>query len=555
MITQVSRRLCKVSPSNLQAALQRSWNRVKEAMVVCLRQEWWLHFLNTSTHPSWARRNWKRCKTKIWMPWKPFRGARLRVLNLSQRVWKYVGQYREQLEAALDAGAGWGSKCGTTFCGMSGRTLKDPSRLFRRVRDKRGNLVLSKAAKAFHPGQDVYRSSAKNAARALHGLKSIWHTVKAIILRWQSRTVLSWGLSQKVKPWTFVQVWHLRESWRGRYPKHFKFKGWHPQCMCYAVPILMDEETFDENELGDLKAALRGTQYKRLEAKRMSLSMCRTASKWVKVHVKKHKQIGVHALFHQRQLHGRQVIQRVELWNQEANWPVQQQLSDPYATNHPSKDVGKQVGFDRSIANAWQVCCRKGYCKNTQPNCDHSTESGRNSTKGCGYSCQVQQMGLEYIHSWRCNGLIQATSYGRLTNWKNVLKMPSKNIRHSSMMLMKRSKKPGSTRLTFPICCNWLPPLQATNGNGLCQRLHAKTYWLNSNKGNPKAIDAAKGKSGKDIPHRAVKTDYKTDADVDETFKSINAEFTTDKWFANGDLKLSLQPGVALMVTHTWMVG
>lgn len=54
-----------------------------------------------------------------------------------------------------------------------------------------------------------------------------------------------------------------------------------------------------------------------------------------------------------------------------------------------------------------------------------------------------------------------------------------------------------------------------------------------------KAVDAAKGKSGKDIPHRAVKTDYKTDADVDETFKSINAEFTTDKWFANGDLKLS----------------
>ena len=29
------------------------------------------------------------------------------------------------------------------------------------------------------------------------------------------------------------------------------------------------------------------------------------------------------------------------------------------------------------------------------------------------------------------------------------------------------------------------------------------------------------------IFHRAVKTDYKTDADVDETFKSINAEFTT----------------------------
>ena len=36
--------------------------------------------------------------------------------------------------------------------------------------------------------------------------------------------------------------------------------------MCYAVPILMDEDTFDNNELGDLKAALRGTTYQHKQA-------------------------------------------------------------------------------------------------------------------------------------------------------------------------------------------------------------------------------------------------------------------------------------------------
>lgn len=30
------------------------------------------------------------------------------------------------------------------------------------------------------------------------------------------------------------------------YPKDFVFKGWHPQCRCYVVPILADEKEFDK---------------------------------------------------------------------------------------------------------------------------------------------------------------------------------------------------------------------------------------------------------------------------------------------------------------------
>lgn len=46
----------------------------------------------------------------------------------------------------------------------------------------------------------------------------------------------------------------------------------------------MDEETFDENELGDLKAALRGTQYKRLEAKNVVVDVPDGFKEWVKEH-------------------------------------------------------------------------------------------------------------------------------------------------------------------------------------------------------------------------------------------------------------------------------
>lgn len=30
----------------------------------------------------------------------------------------------------------------------------------------------------------------------------------------------------------------------GKYPKDFKFTGWHPNCMCYCIPILKTEEEF-----------------------------------------------------------------------------------------------------------------------------------------------------------------------------------------------------------------------------------------------------------------------------------------------------------------------
>ena len=43
--------------------------------------------------------------------------------------------------------------------------LKYPGKLFRRVRDEKDVLFLSKAAQEFHPGRGVYRSSYKNALR------------------------------------------------------------------------------------------------------------------------------------------------------------------------------------------------------------------------------------------------------------------------------------------------------------------------------------------------------------------------------------------------------
>lgn len=207
-----------------------------------------------------------------------FQGRKVGGMDLSQRVWRYVGQFRDQLETALDVGLGEGRSAQQLARDVK-MNLREPDRLFRRVRDKRGNLVLSKAARAFHPGQGVYRSSVKNAQRLTRSEINMAYR-ESDFLRWQQ---LDFVVGFEIHRSNHEPLCKCKmcDRLQGRYPKTFKFKGWHPQCMCYAVPILMNEETFDENELGDLKAALRGTEYKKKQAKNLVTDVPDGFKEWV----------------------------------------------------------------------------------------------------------------------------------------------------------------------------------------------------------------------------------------------------------------------------------
>lgn len=71
-------------------------------------------------------------------------------LRLSDRVWNYTNQFKDEIELGLDVGI----RDGLSADEMSRQLrtfLKYPDKLFRRVRDKDGNLQLSKRAPAFHP--------------------------------------------------------------------------------------------------------------------------------------------------------------------------------------------------------------------------------------------------------------------------------------------------------------------------------------------------------------------------------------------------------------------
>lgn len=170
-------------------------------------------------------------------------------LNLSDRVWKYTSQLKAEIEMGLDLGI----RSGLPAAKMA-RELKQylqyPDKLFRRVRDERGRLHLSKEAKTFHPGAGVYRSSYKNAMRLARTENNMAYHA-ADYERWQQLDFVV-GIEIRLSnnhTINGVPFTDICDDLKGKYPKNFKFTGWHPQCRCHAVTILKTpDELMRENE-------------------------------------------------------------------------------------------------------------------------------------------------------------------------------------------------------------------------------------------------------------------------------------------------------------------
>ena len=124
--------------------------------------------------------------------------------------------------------------------------LLEPEKLFRRVRNKHGELVLSKAAKAYHPGQGVYRSSYKNAMRVTRTETNMAYRT-ADITRWQQLPfVTGYEVKTSKSHKERMPMGDICDDLAGVYPKGFMFKGWHPHCLCYIVPKLCTDKELEE---------------------------------------------------------------------------------------------------------------------------------------------------------------------------------------------------------------------------------------------------------------------------------------------------------------------
>ena len=164
-------------------------------------------------------------------------------LNLSGRVWNLAGNAKKEIEVILQNAIKEGRR-GTEIAKDLRRFLIEPNKLFRRVRNKEtGALELSAAAKAYHPGQGVYRSAYKNALRmARTELKAAqceaaWQSAQTnpLIVGWEIRLSNNHTTLRDGKPCPFHD---MCDELQGVYPKAFRFRGWHPHCRCEMLPII-----------------------------------------------------------------------------------------------------------------------------------------------------------------------------------------------------------------------------------------------------------------------------------------------------------------------------
>lgn len=185
-------------------------------------------------------------------------------LSLSQKVWRYVGQYKDELENALDLAIGEGVPANRLAKDVQ-KYLNEPDRFYRRFRVRIGEnedgtpkygriwkrRIFDNASqsykwidadpKDYHPGRGVYRSSYRNAQRLTRTETNIAYRT-ADYDRWQR---LDFVIGIEIKLSNNHPDCDICDDLKGVYPKDFKWTGWHPNCRCYQVPVLAKEDEVD----------------------------------------------------------------------------------------------------------------------------------------------------------------------------------------------------------------------------------------------------------------------------------------------------------------------
>lgn len=171
-------------------------------------------------------------------------------LTLSNRVWNLAGNAKIDLEIIIQNGIKEGKSADDIARSVEGY-LNEPDRLFRKVRNKEtGELELSEAAKKYHPGQGVYRSSYKNALRlAITEINAAYRRAE-----WESYQnnplIIGYRIELSNNHTVVINgkvrtLYDICDVMAGKeYPKTFLWTGWHPHCRCRMIPIMISDEDF-----------------------------------------------------------------------------------------------------------------------------------------------------------------------------------------------------------------------------------------------------------------------------------------------------------------------
>ena len=439
-----------------------------------------------------------------------FQRRKVEGLGLSERVWKYAGELKDAMELGIDVALGEGRSAQELSRDLRGY-LQEPGRLYRRVRDKGGNLRLSKAAKLYHPGQGVYRSSAKNAQRLARTEVNMAYR-ESEFLRWQKldfvvgfRVMLSNNHTITNSKGEKVPLVDICDELWGDYPKTFKFTGWHPQCRCYVVPILSDYDEYNQDRANRLKAIVRKAKYESLPSRRTITDVPVKFREYIE-----------------------SIKERAKGWK-----------SMPYYIRDNFKGGKIEGGLNAAIPTKTM---------NTVKPCTEFDREIR-YLKRWAYSLGGDISGIDALRTAGNREALEAEIEkvkgimdGNLDKWHDaqnelgkVISSDLNGYEQLQAEFTKILRENGSSTSNYYADC--ISRLKQAVKDALAKLAKAKEE---------------EAKNG-DKPHKALLKDYTTEAQVDKTFKEIN-DGLTEKWFENGDLKLGLE-------THrgnngsTWMDG
>lgn len=157
-------------------------------------------------------------------------------MNLSDRVWNITKTFKQEMEFALDLSIAEG-KSAQDISKEVRKLLKNPNKASMMIRDKHGNKTMKKLEKG------VYQSSYKNAMRLARTENNIaYHSAS-----YDKYNEFDFVVGIEVRLSNNLAHCPFCQSMAGKYPKDFKFTGWHPQCRCTTIPILKTPEEMQED--------------------------------------------------------------------------------------------------------------------------------------------------------------------------------------------------------------------------------------------------------------------------------------------------------------------
>lgn len=497
-----------------QGIMQRLAKKVESVITSGTQSEWLAATYKNDAFLGSILRTSKLTKEEL----EQYQGRNLEALNtfqrrkvegmgLSERVWKQAEDMKAAIELGIDVAIGDGRDAQQLSRDLRSY-LQEPKRLYRRVRDKGGVLRLSKAAKMYHPGQGVYRSSAKNAQRLARTEINMAYR-ESEFLRWQKldfvvglRICLSNNhtiMNSKGEPVPLVDI--CDELW-GDYPKTFKFVGWHPQCRCYVVPILSDYDEYNQDRANRLKAIVRGTFYKSLPSRRSVVDVPRKFREYID-----------------------SILERSKGWKSQPYYIRDNFVGgkiegglNPIIPTKTMNTVQPCTEFDGRIA----MLKRWAYAFGLDLS---NVESLRTAGNRAALLAEVERL--------------DELGTKRQSAWQDA---------YTELYYFAQNEAKGNKEIT-DICEKELRDNAITTSHyyGDC------TSKLKAAFSAVVARLAAVVNASGDKPHPALKKKYTTEAEVDATFKKINAGLK-EKWFENGDLQLmeETNPGNN---GSTWMDG